>query len=222
MKRALIFFIFMPVLAIAAESGNWEKVIIIPRQEAAKDSSLVSFLDSLDRAIDERDSLFVYDHLHPDVSSTYGDSSTVGSFKRYWTPYDQYSRFWKELKEKLEQGGKLSRLKDGNLWYTAPYIVHVKDDPCLPGWDDDLSRMYYKEVGKLLADTAVVYVGNDSGSFKDREAPFKDGTYFIIKLVDGRQGYLECRYIKGAAIGTRFSAVNYDGKWMIKYFIGGF
>ncbi|MFH1068915.1 MAG: hypothetical protein V1794_04760 [Candidatus Glassbacteria bacterium] len=227
-KRLIVLLFFTPVILTAELPVGWEKVTIIPRLEALEDNSLTAFLDSLNQAIENSDSLFVYKHLSPEVTSTYGDESTIGSFKRFWRPYQPYGKFWTEIQHILDMGGDFHIGRSGVPEYSAPYILGIRrKSPSIPS---NINDIYFQEVGALATDTFVVYLdqGGDDDKREERldelagSLNLKIDSLVRVSLRDGRKGYCECRSIIGPANTYRAGFVKRENKWYMTHFVGGF
>lgn len=246
MKSILVASVLIGLFAagpvFSAEDG-WELVTIIPKQEAARDSSLVAFLDSLETAIENRDSLFIYEHLHQYIKSSFGyvSDSPIESFKIVWKPYLSESDFWPNAMRSIRQGGGWTIWSGKNdICFQTPYRIDPRDYICpkrSANGTEYTIEFLLEDGGAYVEDTLRVFIRNPEKHFSYPEKQWPDPPSNdvlqkyglddepMIKtyLPDQMRGYALCKDIKSpAGNGCQLYFFKEDGRWLIICCMGRF
>lgn len=220
MCRTLIAGILLLLISSGSAQGQVAK--LYPVDEAHEDPSFLSFRLHLLEAIADRDTLFIYEHLAPDVFNSFGGDGGVEEFKEQWKPSSPDSDLWRVLARVAGGGGTYA---DGA--YRAPYYsaafpadeydafqygavvgerVNVRAHP------DGMSEV----IGRLSYDIVRVL---DFFPHMNQSGEMPPG-WVQIELEEGRRGYVADRYI-GSAVGYRGQFEKRNGRWVMTYLVAG-
>jgi hypothetical protein len=219
--------------SVFSAEDAWELVTIVPKQEAARDSSLVAFLDSLAMAIEGRDSVFIYQHLAERVFVSGGEPANVEAFKYYWKPYDPESNFWPNVARSLEMGGKVALGKEGEVSvYSTPYTLWPIDLVCEKVAEDGTKytiQIPQEEWGWFVEDTFRIILA-PPGYPDEPQPPDKilaklgqiSKPIIRVRWNRERRSYISCRDIRGRGHGCRFGLLKSNDTFMISFCTGRF
>ncbi|MBT4512716.1 MAG: hypothetical protein HOC20_10965 [Chloroflexi bacterium] len=236
MIKLLVSGMFICLFAagsVFSAEDDWDLLTIIPKQEAARDSSLVAFLDSLETAIEGRDSVFIYEHFAERVFVSGGESANIEGFRHFWEPHDPGSNFWPNVKRSLKMGGKISIGNEGVASsYSTPYILWPIDLVCEKVAEDgtrytiqipmDESCWFVEDTFRILL--APSGYPNETQPPAEILANFRlDAKPIIsVKWNSDRRSYISCSDIRGLGHGCRLGLLKSNDTFMISYCTGRF
>lgn len=176
---------------------------LVPRYDWDKDKTLTAFRSQMMELIRARDDRRLFEHLDPDVRTSFGNGAGIGAFKSAW--YEQ--PHWDELFTIFYIGGGVLRDNDHFL---TPSIV--------TDWPERLDRSSFDVV---LSRNAPLRESEDAGSNAvatlsfDIVKPLAGKGH--VRLADGRTGWIDPRVLWSPA-GYRIELVRKWGTWKIAAF----
>jgi len=194
------------------------KVLILPIDEAARDSSFFNFRTRLSRAVEEKDTSFIFSILAPGITFNFGWGNGPDEFRKFWK-FDQglESEFWDEMRTVLSMGGGF-RDKD---FFFAPYI-----------W----TRWRSTRVGDAFEYTAALegarlYERPDTLSAVLRRVdyellrnqenpPVHPENWLAVVTHDCRAGWVLKESVR-SPIDYRAGFRRENGRWVLEFFVAG-
>jgi hypothetical protein len=218
---AIAFFVSAP-LAIAA------KLKVPPVDEAAKDSSLVTFRNKLLDAIVRRDIDYVVKQASSDIKLSFGGSYGQKDFRKSLTLSakdlaDEYKYraaemregYWDALEEVFRMGGQFTAKNVFEAPYTWTTKLPHDADPYttyLIITENAALRDRPSKYGAVITALAYNVVTGIAGG---------EGTRFQkVKLASGTQGFVHEDDLR-SSIDYRARLKKLNGKWTITLFISG-
>jgi len=102
-----------------------------PPNESIKDHSLKTFLTNLKRAVQEKDTAFIYAALSTNIKNNFGNNGGINEFKKKWGLEKSNTTFWYYIGRVLSMPG--CRSNNNTNEYTTPYVfcmpLKKNDDP---------------------------------------------------------------------------------------------
>jgi hypothetical protein len=124
-RRPLLWFL-AALFCLAAAAAHGQEAKLEPVDEAANDSSWVSFRNRLLAAVEKRDRKFVLGILAPNVRASLAGSRGVAAFRKQWDIDAEDSALWRELRSALFLGSaylKRDKGDKGARELCAPYLL---------------------------------------------------------------------------------------------------
>lgn len=223
-----------PASASAETVEKFESYQLIPKDESAKDKSLVEYLNKLKKAIDSKDVKALEGMLNSQIKYSFGGGEEtpkgfLSHFKLDRNPAG--SPFWNEAKRVLEGGGAFREMpivtQEGDLAgsvtaYVAPYVY--------AGWPDDKPEFEFYEFSAINSKDVPVYKSQSPKSgvlekvsyliVRGRVVGTAPSSRTLIALPNGKKGYVETKFLS-SPLGYRASFVKRNGAWKMDFFISG-
>ncbi len=217
------------VLILAAISFNCSPPVagaqvsrVMPVDEADRDPSFFLFRARLIDAVVARDTTFVYDHLSPDIRTSFGAGGGPADFKRMWRPSDPDSELWPVLGRVLARGGTFSEdpaTGDSLHRFTAPYTFST--------FPDDVDAFTHQIV---LGESVLVRAQPDAASevldtlsydvVETPEYAGPEAEWIGVQLEDGQSGFVAADYL-ASSFDYRAAFEKRDGRWVMTFFVAG-
>ncbi|HEY6806269.1 MAG TPA: SH3 domain-containing protein [Pyrinomonadaceae bacterium] len=219
MRLRFIFILALLVMSTVGANGQVKK--LYPVDEAAKDPTFFVFRVRLLKAIQEKDTQFIYSILDDKIQNDFGGGVGIASFKTTWHAERPNSTLWSELLKVISLGGHFDE-KDHS--FSAPYLFG--------GFPEDVDEF---EHGAIIEDGVRVRKEPSTRgevlatlSFDIIEVPTWDPQkstndkreWLLVKLADGQKGYVAAEYVR-SPIDYRAIFEKKNGKWMMTAFIAG-
>jgi hypothetical protein len=211
----------LALLTVATVVANAQVKKLYPVDEAAKDPTFFVFRARLFKAIQEKDTQFIYSILDDKIENYFGGGVGIASFKTTWHAERPNSKLWSELLNVLALGGRFDE-KDHS--FSAPYLFN--------GFPEDVDAF---EHGAIIEDGVRVRKEPSTRgevlvtlSFDIVEVPTWDRQkstndkrdWLLVKLSDGQKGYVAAEYVR-SPIDYRAIFEKKNGKWVMTAFIAG-
>ncbi len=145
--------LLLALLCAASLAAQAQERTLEPVDEAAKDSSWVSFRNRLLAAAERRDRKFVLGVLDRNVRSSVDGARGVAEFRKRWDLDAEDSPLWRELPAALFLGAAWLRREQGPRELCAPYV--------LARWPQDRDPRAY---GAIIAKEVLVKAAPSSDS----------------------------------------------------------
>jgi hypothetical protein len=179
------------------------KTKLYPIDEGPRDPSFAEFRDQLVKSVQEHDAAFILSILDEEIVNTSDGKGGVHEFKDQWKLDQPGSKLWETLGTTLSMGGRF-RVTEGNRKFCAPYVTTEWPTVVsqLPKGSDPLDyrviidkdvTMYSAPnvmsqiIAQLSYDVVNVPPSQVAGS-----------AWLKIKTLDGKEGYVADKYIRGA------------------------
>jgi hypothetical protein len=183
---------------------------LLPVDEA--DASFRAFRDTLLRALESKDTTYLYSILAPEIRNSFGGDDSIAGFKRMWRmSQPPQSEVWETLSRALRMGS----VTDGD-YVIAPYVFKL-----WPGTIDPFEHV------AVVRENAPVFASADL----DRE-PTGVASYSILKriagdsvsvgvaLPDGRKAWMRAEDVY-SPVGWRAFFEKRAGRWTLTMFVAG-
>jgi hypothetical protein len=154
--------------ALAAQPAVAQERRLEPVDEAARDSSWVTFRNQLLNAVDARDRNYVMSILANDVRPGLEAPSGPAEFRKRWEIDDEKSALWRVLRSALFLGAAYVQRENGRRELCAPYL--------LARWPKDLDPFAH---GAVTAREVLVKAEPSSNS-----ATVQTLVYDIVPVAD--------------------------------------
>jgi hypothetical protein len=193
---------------------------LLPVDEA--DSSFAEFRRAALRALQRRDTVFLYALLAPEIKNSFGPDDSIAGFKRIWKmERPESSQVWQTLTRVLTLGGTAQ-----GSTFTAPYVF--------ARWPDGIDPFQHVAVTDANAaayerpDASAPVMGRLSHSILpvlewqglDESGNPLPTAFAQVRLPDGRTAW-----VRGAQV---YSPVSWrafferrDGRWVMTLFVAG-
>jgi len=187
---------------------------VAPFDDAARDTSFLTFRDVLLRTLAQRDTASLYAIVAPDIRVSLGPDNGIGAFREEWRPGEDDSEIWSVLDDLLRHGG---RFTTPDL-FIAPWTFF--------GLPDSLDAFEYL----IVRDSGVVVRGTPDASgaaiatlsfdiVRTANTPTPDG-WSAIMAGDGRVAYVDTDHVR-SPVGYRAGFERRDGRWLLVFLAAG-
>lgn len=202
--------------------GFGQERYLKPIDGAAKDKSFLAFRNELLKAVDTRNTAFIYGIVVKDIKNGFGGEDGILNFKKQWKLNSPKSDFWKEFGFAIKNGGNFQ--SDNS--FVAPYTF--SDFPAdLDGFEHQAiigENVRLREKPDISAGTVALLSYNIvkfdyEKSLKD---PKDNEKYLWIKVetLGGKKGYVAPQFIR-SPIDYRAGFEKIRGKWKLTFFLAG-
>lgn len=144
-RRTVPVLVAAMMAALSVHPAFAQERRLEPVDEAARDSSWVSFRNQLLNAVDARDRNFVMSTLANDVRPGLEAPRGPAEFRKRWEVDDEKSALWRVLRSALFLGAAYVQRENGSRELCAPYL--------LAKWPKDLDPFAY---GAVIAREVLV------------------------------------------------------------------
>jgi hypothetical protein len=205
---------------VAAPTGDSGAVKLLPVDEA--DNSFVEFRGETLRALQRRDTAYLYRILAPNIKNSFGGNDGIAGFKTMWK-LDQpaQSDVWAALTRVLSLGGKRQGAN-----FVAPYVYAA-----WPGNVDAFQHVAITgaSVPGLGQPTPtsppVVTLSNSILPVTDWQGKNENGNvgpdaFALVKLPDGRSVWVSAAHAY-SPVGWRAFFAKRNGRWTMITFVAG-
>lgn len=190
--------------------------IIEPVDEAARQPDFLSFRNSLQAAVAERDVEVLLRSVHPDIRNTFGDDNGIEAFRRLWRLDEPDSDLWAELGTVLRLGGTF----EGPDSFVAPYVFsHWRgefdafDHVAVIGSTVRVRSAPTTESAILTTlSYQILRLGGDRG--------YPQRPWTAVLLPDGREGFVAASLVR-SPVDYRAYFVRTDERWQMTLFVAG-
>lgn len=189
--------------------------------EAARDESLVRFRDELLRAVERRDTAFLYSIVADEIRNSFGDNNGVAAFRDMWHPERADSELWPVLGRLLRLGGTLRDAGASGVTFTAPYVFAA-----WPGEFDAFQHVATVSDDAVLRERpeadapALGALPYQVVSVARWDQPASARGWVQVALPDGTRGWLRSSDVY-SPVGWRAIFQKRDGRWVMTVLIAG-
>lgn len=167
-RRAVPVLVAVMMAVLAAQAAFAQERRLEPVDEAARDSSWVSFRNQLLNAVDARDRNYVMSILASDVRPGLEAPRGPAEFRKRWEIDDEKSALWRVLRSALFLGAAYVQRENGGRELCAPYV--------LAKWPKDLDPFAH---GVVIAREVLV-----KGEPSSNSATVQVLAYDIVPVAD--------------------------------------
>jgi hypothetical protein len=213
------------VFLVSISAVSAQERFVKPVDEAKKDATFLAFRDRLIKAVDARDSKFIFSILDPKIQLSFGGDFGVRDFKKYWKLEAKNSEFWPTFSTVIKNGGRFDTQQKRPKLFTAPYLFME--------WPDDVDVFEYSAIfgnnvnlrakpsmaGGVIAQLSYNIVSVDMDRSAKRTGS-DDIEWFYVKTLGGKTGYVKSEFVR-SSIDMRAGFEKIRGKWTMTFFIGG-
>jgi len=183
---------------------------LYPKDEGQNDGSFAEFRSKLLSSAREHDITFILSILDPGIINSSDGERGVRAFKDQWRIDQPETRLWETLTTILLMGGSF-RISEGNKEFCAPYVSSQWRNVVsqLPKNADPLDYQVITEKSVAIRSdpnpTAPVVTNLSYDVVKVSEGSvFRKGqtdgaTWLKVMTLDGKQGYVLDKYVRGAS-----------------------
>jgi hypothetical protein len=190
--------------------------ILEPVDEAARQPDFLSFRNSLQAAVAERDVEALLRCVHPDIRNTFGDDNGIEAFRRLWRLDEPDSELWAELGAVLRLGGTF----DGPDSFVAPYVFSL--------WPGEFDAFDHVAVigsrvrvrSSATTQSAILTTLNYSILRLGGDRGYPQRPWTSVILPDGRAGFVAAHLVR-SPVDYRAYFVRTDGRWLLTLFVAG-
>jgi hypothetical protein len=205
---------------VAAPTGDSGAVKLLPVDEA--DNSFVEFRTETLRALQRRDTAYLFGILAPEIRNSFGGNDGVAGFKRIWKmEQPAQSAVWDALTRALSLGGKRQRAA-----FVVPYVYAA--------WPSNIDSFKHVAItGESVpglgqpnpTSPPVVTLSNSilplSGwQGRDENGNMGPNAYALVKLPDGRSVWVSAAHAY-SPVGWRAFFEKRNGRWTMITFVAG-
>lgn len=213
-RRVLVVAGGVGLLAAGIAGGQAPQ--LLPVDEAVSRPDFFSFRAQLQRAVARHDVDAVLAVVHPDIKNTFGGDDGIAAFRERWRLGHADSDLWETLGAVLALGGSFL---DRDT-FAAPYTFSR--------WPDVFDA--YEHVVLVASDVrirarpdldaAVAATMSFAILPSRRRESVASGTWWVVRLGDGRVGYVAA-HLARSPIDHRAFFAHRDGRWQMVMFIAG-
>ena len=203
-------------LALTAGDGVAQVAKLLPVDEASAQPGFFTFRANLLKAVQARDTAFLYAALAPDILNSFGGNGGSAEFKELWRPAEPESQLWAVLTEILALGGTFSGDE-----FSAPYVFSTFPED-LDGFEHVVIVGSDVRVRARPALDAPILttLSFDIVRSADREEGLAAEGWRRVELSDGRTGYVSASYAR-SPLGYRALFTRERGVWLLSVLVAG-
>jgi hypothetical protein len=203
------------VVSDSAPAGSVQTFgTVAPFDDAARDTSFLTFRDALLRTLAQRDTASLYAIVAPDIRVSFGPDNGIGAFREEWRPGEDDSEIWSVLDDLLRHGG---RFTTPDL-FIAPWTFFGLSDSL-----DAFEYLVVRDSGVIVRAapdaSAAVLARLSFEIVRAASTPAPEG-WTAIMTGDGRLGYVDADRVR-SPVGYRAGFERRDGRWLLVFLAAG-
>ncbi|MGB3295995.1 MAG: SH3 domain-containing protein [Phormidesmis sp.] len=202
---------------------------LLPVDEGIDNESFNNFRARLIEAVENQDTAFLLEVVHPDIQNSFGRSNGIENFKQRWNIDAADSELWLELAAVLKLGGTFARahsIEANTDVFVAPYVF--------TNFPSEYSAFEHAAIigggvilraeptvdSEMLATLSYHIVSVDrSQSIHDETHPNRV-VWAKVATTEGKAGYVAGQYVR-RPVDYRAFFENQAGKWTMTFFAAG-